>query len=145
MWTTWKHSTPRSLDFRPALKHSWTLFSGTLSTATPLTQLLSSQTSHAAYFSLCALSHAGLVWFPFPSLMQKVFFFFIILSLFDVCSRHLWTNNFPSFLFIHVCLCSFVFIFCPCMYKVICPSWAIFQICCSVSCFFSNKLLKQCD
>lgn len=150
VWTTCKHTTPRSPDFMPALKHSWTLFSSTLSTATPLTQLLSSQTSHAAYFflSLCALSHAGLAWFQLPSLKQKVFFFlYIILSLFDVCSRHLWTNNFPSF-FIATCLCSFVLIFFfPCMYnKVTGPYLTIFSSTHQLfMLFLSNKLLKRCD
>lgn len=100
---TCKHATPRSPDFRLALKHSWTLFSSTLSTATPLTQLLSSRTSHAAFFffffpSLCSESRwAGVISVAFFEAESLFFYIYIILSLFDVCSRHLWTNTFPFF------------------------------------------------
>lgn len=134
----------------PALKHSWTLFSSTLSTATPLTQLLSSRTSHAAYFflSLCSEScWASVISVAFFE-AESLFFIFFILSLFDVCSKHLWTNNFPSFLLLlpaFAPLCSFFF--CPCMYnKVTGPYLTIFSSTHQLFVLFlSNKLLKRCD
>lgn len=148
VWTTCKHTTPQSPDFMPALKHSWTLFSSTLSTATPLTQLLSSRTSHAAYFflSLCSEScWAGVISVAFFE--AESLFFYIILSLFDVCSRHLWTNNFPSFFYCYLPLLLCVHFFCPCTYnKVTGPYLTIFSSTHQLfMLFLSNKLLKRCD
>lgn len=112
VWTTCKHTTPRSPDFMPALKHSWTLFSSTLSTATPLTQLLSSRTSHAAYFflSLCSEScWAGVISVAFFE--AESLFFFILFCPCLMCAQGTYGRIiFPLFFLLlpaFAPLCSF--------------------------------------